>query len=328
MIKLVLPETKRPGTVDELSSLVASHKNEDMNILIGDISLKDDRMLINGKPYAVRHTGMKGLLNHIKMPGSYAASIPGDLFYDSVNRLCKTYGDFEVMVRTQDDEIRAVLSPSYIPLDSLDLVKRLEKAKEAGLTPARMQYDGDNVTVQLTSNTEVKASKVGDISKVGVSLETSDTNLYGLSANAYLYRLICTNGTILPTSLGGGVSFLQKNINQETVWNMFDESYTRIMDKMAQIDSEFLIRLENKKVDASNFIKVKNKLSDVAGGRKVAEVLRKMEEDIIERGSQVSVYDIYNTVTETARDSVNMFTAQLLEKSAGELLLEFGAVKN
>jgi hypothetical protein len=327
MMKLVVPETKRPATVDELFNLIGSHKNEDSIVLTGDLSLKEDKLLINGEPYAVRQSGLRGLLNHIKMPYSYASNIPTDLFYDSVNRLCKTYGDFEIMVRTQDKEVRAILSPNYIPLDSYDLVARL-KQRPSGLKPARINYDGDNLTVQLVTEAEVSAQKVGDVSKVGVSLETSDINLYPLSANAYLFRLICTNGAILPSTLGGGVSFMQKNVNPETVWGMFDEGYQRILEKMAQIDNAFLIRLENKKVDASNFIKVKNKLTEFAGGRKINDVLRKMEEDVLERGSEVSVYDIYNTVTESARDSVSLYAAQNLEKAAGELLMEFGTVKN
>jgi hypothetical protein len=324
MIRLVIPETKRTTTVEELSALVKSHKNEDVITRLGDIKLENNRLIVGDSAYAVRENGMKGLLSHLHMPFGYASSIPSDLLYDSVNRLCKTYGDAEVLVRAQDGEVRGVLSPTYVPLDTNVLVDRLGDAQALGLMPARLSYDGDSLTVSMVTTAEVRAKEVGDISKVGVSLETSDIGCYPLSSGAYLHRMVCTNGAVLPVQFGGGVSFSQKKVNPDTVWALFDEGYARILDKMSKVDSEFLIRLGNKKVDAAGFVKARNTLSQAAGGRRIATILNGMEQELLEKGTDYTFYDIYNMVTSSARDEASLYVAQELEKAAGELLFSFG----
>ena len=329
MIRLMIPEVKRPKTVEELEVAVNSHKNQDVPAFLGQLSLKDDKLFVEDKSYAVRASGMKGLLGYIKMPSSYASSVPTDLLYDSVNRLTsKTYADKEVLLRIQDDEVRAILSPSYVPLDSSELFKYVSKTKELGLKPARITYDGDNLVASMVTGTEVHAVDTGDISKIGLELETSDINEFGLSSNAFLFRLICTNGTILPARMSGGLSFSQKGSNPETVWSLFSNGFSKILDKMSQVDSDFLIRLQNKKVDASNFVKVKNKLSEFVGGRKISNVLYDMEQEVLEKGVDLTVYDLYNRVTNVATTETNIVTARNLEIAAGELLFDFGVSVN
>jgi hypothetical protein len=328
MVRLVLPEVKRPDTVDELTTLVKAQKNEDAITRIGDLKLENDHLVVGSTAYALRENGFKGLLSELGMPFGYAASIPNDLLYDSVNRLCKTYGDTEVMLRTQNGELRGVLSPNYVPLDTDVLASRLSETSKLGLVPARIYYDGDSLSVSLTTEKAVHAKDVGDITKVGVSLETSDVNMYPLSAGAYLYRLICTNGAVVPAQMGGGVSFSQKKVNPDTVWNLFDEGYQRILTTMSKIDSEFLIHLENTKVSAADFVKAKDKLSKFASGREVARILKGMETELLESGTDYNFYDIYNTVTSAARDHSSMYVAKSLERAAGELLFAYGTEKN
>jgi hypothetical protein len=249
------------------------------------------------------------------------------VLYDSVNRLCKTYGDFEVLVRAQDDEVRGVLDPNYVPLDTKDLVNRVSTSVEQGLVPSRINYDGDSLTLSMVTGKEVHAKDVGDISKIGVGFEASDVGLFPLSAGAYLYRLVCTNGAILPARMGGEVVFSQKKVNPDTVWSLFDEGYQRILTTMSQVDSEFLIRLDSQKVDVPGFVKAKEQLAKFAGGRKAADILKNMEADVLENGTDYTFYDIYNAVTSTARDEASLYTAQNLEKAAGELLFTFGTQK-
>ncbi|VVB51783.1 Uncharacterised protein [uncultured archaeon] len=332
MIRLVVPPTKRPATVSELSDLVKSHKNEDVVSRLGDLKLEQDKLLVKSMSssagLAVRESGMRDLLSHLGMPYHYANAIPNDLLYDSVNRLLHTYGDFEVMVRSQDGEVRGILSPSYVKLDSSDLTSRLRKAAEVGLIPARILYDGDSLTASFVSDQKVTAVDKGDITQIGVALSTSDIDRFQLSAEAYLYRLVCTNGAVLPVSMGGGVSFSQKKVNPDTVWDIFDKGYQRILERMSQTDSEFLIRLQNKKVDANGWIRTKDKLSKFASGRRMAEVLKNMELEAKERGTDFNFYDIYNAITQTARDEASLYTAQNLEKAAGDLLYSFGTDRN
>lgn len=325
MINLVITETKRPSSLDQLQTLVQSHTNEDFNITLGDLSIDGDHVMLNDKRHMLRHNGLKGLLSKIGMPISYAQKIPTDLFRDSVNRLIKTYGDTELLVRVQDSEVRAILSPNYVALDCKDLVKHARKAVDVGLGVERISYDGDSAVIQMISKTEVKAKEVGDISKIGVSLSTSDTGLTHLEAAPFVYRMICTNGSIIPTSLGGGVHFIQKDVNPATAWEIFGESYAKILDRMSKIDNNFLINLENVKVTAANFVQVKNKLSEHAGSRKVSEILGKVEEEITNHGTEFSIFNIWNIVTESARDSHDMHIQHSLEIASGELLMEYGA---
>ena len=325
MIRLITPPTKRPATVDELNALVNSHSNVDTIVRLGDMKLENDKLDIGGASMAVREGGMRDLLSKLHMPFGYAASIPNDLLYDSVNRLLKTYADWEVLLRTQDNEVRGVLEPTYVPLDSSALAERLKSTASVGLLPARISYDGDSLTASFVSDQKITAVDKGDITQIGVTLETSDTNRFNLSAGAFLYRLVCTNGAIAPAAMGGGVNFSQRKVSPDTVWSLFDDGYQRILKTMSEMDSEFLIRLQGKKVDAAGWVKAKDKLSQFASGHRVAQILKGMETEAKERGSDFSFYDIYNSVTASARDEASLYTAQSLEKAAGELLFAFGS---
>jgi hypothetical protein len=328
MLRLVTPETVRPNTIEELNTLVSSHKNEDVIASIGEISLKEDKIIVRDSSYAIRPSGFKGLLQHIKMPLGYASSIPNDLLYDSVNRLTsKTYADSEVLLRIQDNELRAVLSPNYVPLDTTELMKHVSKAEALGLKPARITYDNDNILLSMVTEAEVKAKQVGDISKIGISLGTSDVGDTPLNAGAFLYRLLCTNGAILPVSFAGGMSFDQKKANPESIWSIFSSGFDKILHKMSQVDSEFLIRLEQTEVTAATFIKAKNKISQYAGGRKVDHLLKEMESDILDKDAKYTVFDIYNKITESAHRQPNLQDQRSLEMGAGELLLDFASLK-
>jgi hypothetical protein len=228
----------------------------------------------------------------------------------------------------QDGEVRGVLEPTYVPLDSEILANFLPECVKAGLSPTRINYDGDSLVAQFITAIELKANKAGDISQIGITCETSDIGAFSLSAHAYARRLVCLNGTTLPANLGGEVSFKHKSVNESTVWELFREGYQRILSNLSKIDSEFIIRLENRKVDAAGFVKAKNKLSEFAGGRKINVLLEGMEQELLEKGSDFNFYNIYNKITESARDSASLYEARNLEKAAGELLFEFGSKAN
>ncbi len=326
MIHLIEPRLNKFKTMGELKNCVLSKKNEDVKVRIGDMAIQDEKFLVAGTEYKMRANGMRDILKKINMPASFAQNIPHDLFVDVFNRLAqKTYGDFEGVLRVQDGEVRALVPDSFVPLDSTELINRVSRWETPSLVASALTYDGDNIKTSFTTTATVTAKDKGDITNLGITAATSDCGLTPLETSSFMFRLVCTNGLVLPTKMSGGISLNPKKVNSETAWDLFSSSYDRIMSNLVNVKSDFLINLGNKKLDTPAFIKIKDEVSKAIGGRKANQVMGSMEHDIVENKAEFSVFDAIQLLTSTARDSVSILDARGLEMAAGELSLLYGA---
>ncbi len=124
-----------------------------------------------------------------------------DLLATNVNRWLDRQ-PAKKLIRCLDNEIRAVLSDSYRPLDNLDLAE--------AILPKLMELEAEVVSGEVTENRfYVKAithriqgePKKGDIIKAGVVISNSEVGQGSLHVQALDYRLVCLNGMIRESAI-------------------------------------------------------------------------------------------------------------------------------
>ena len=124
-----------------------------------------------------------------------------DLLARNVNRWLEKQ-PAKRLIRTLDNEVRAVLSDSYRPLDNLDLAE--------AVLPRLIDLQANVVSSEVTENrfylkavtdrihSEVKK---GDVVQAGVVVSNSEVGQGSLRVEALDFRLVCLNGMIRESAI-------------------------------------------------------------------------------------------------------------------------------
>jgi len=143
--------------------------------------------------------------------------------------------DFDkgILVRENDGVVRAVLSDSYSPFDSFQVLRALEYTipKEYELSAAHLTED--RLHLRFVNYTPLP---IDDISPVyaGFTVSSSDVGRGALSIVFFLYRFVCKNGVVM--SSAGGVLFKQSHIGSkmtESKLTVFSRAFMN-MDKLVK----------------------------------------------------------------------------------------------
>jgi len=155
---------------------------------------------IGGGEYDVTSLARRQLAEKLKIPFAYFERMregQPELLNRNVNTWLQTEGS-RWMIRTLDDEVRAVLSDRYRRLDNFDpaehvlpLLQRLDGARfeSVELTETKMYLKV--ITPRVTF--EVAP---GDIVQAGIVISNSEVGCGNLSVQPLIYRLVCSNGLI------------------------------------------------------------------------------------------------------------------------------------
>jgi Domain of unknown function (DUF932) len=119
-----------------------------------------------------------------------------DLLAANVNRWLSTQ-PAKKLVRTLDNQVRAVLSDSYRPLDNYDLAEAVlpklidlqAEVKSSEVTDSRFYLKAVTERIQ-------GVVKVGDVVQAGVVISNSEVGQGSLRVEALDFRLVCLNGMI------------------------------------------------------------------------------------------------------------------------------------
>jgi hypothetical protein len=97
-------------------------------------------------------------------------------------------------------EVRAIFTPKYIPVDNFEVLERLDSL---GFKPeTRVQCHVDDEFMSISIPDHEKAFEIdGDKFRPGISIGNSEVGLAALSISAFVLRLVCTNGLVSKTDL-------------------------------------------------------------------------------------------------------------------------------
>ena len=132
------------------------------------------------------------LAGRLGIPANYLLRCEPELRANNVNRWLRDQQG-EVMLRMDGEEVRAVLSTRYRPVDNLDLVRMVSKqvSKE---TQIRFEMTATHFEMQVVSR---HGENGNDPLFGGVHIGNSEVGVACISISGLIFRVICLNGLIM-----------------------------------------------------------------------------------------------------------------------------------
>ncbi len=159
----------------------------------------------------------------------------------------KTYSRFD------GEEVRAVFTPKYKPVDNWEIIEKLNSLGYAEDTKVQCYLDEEFMVLSVLDGNEI-FSVNGDRFAPGISISNSEVGLASLSIAAFVLRLVCTNGAISKTQISASYRHVSLKILKELPEVMKKVS----LDLVKQRD-QYRISLESRVADPLATIESFNK---------------------------------------------------------------------
>jgi hypothetical protein len=271
-------------------------------------------------PMILRTAAFSNLTSRLGAPPDFIRKLPAPLQLANMNWLLTSQADsMPAMLRLRGDEVSAVVSDRYAPLDAPELLDAVREAlvKHGALEEVRVKSIATGLVdvVRLVFPSATAAVKVGDVSALGVDISTSSFARSSLHVRGLVWRLKCTNGLRVAESRG---SFSFRHIGDSQ----------RLRDGIAEAIPSALMEARGTMAKWKNAVTVM--VEDVAGmierlrdltipEKKAVESELKKDLGVPELPAHVPLYDLVNAVTATAHHAVPARRIEI-EGVGGELL--------
>lgn len=207
--------------------------------------------------------------------------------------------DGSLMFREQDGVIRAVLSESYTPYDSVKVIKNLRQTVDTDeYLLANTYVTSDRTHLRFISRNPLDASFDKSPLYSGFIVNSSDVGKASLSMKYFVYRQVCTNGMI--ATKHGGVLYRQYHIGDEMTASKIAD-FNKAMLNAHSLDSNYLEVAEKATKKKFSEYEFKVLLESI---RKEAKLSQKGGEELlslIDERYDRSKWGILNAVTEQAQ---------------------------
>lgn len=251
------------------------------------------------------------------VPANYLRKCPEDLRAKNVNHWLRRMDNKDLFVRFDGDEIRAVLSTRYQPVSNLDVVNVFTDHDryrvDFDLTPTRM-------VARLVAGDMRRKMGHQDLVHGGVILSNSEVGFGSLELSAFLYRVVCTNGLVIPE---------RHTFRRIHVGNGRED----LMDELREASEHIIASLPNNMdaLRATQEARVPDPLGVIErinDRHKVTEREGKAVERAWERERGDRFFHVINTYTGAANDNgLKLDSRDKLQRIGGKLLVDAASGK-
>lgn len=302
-------------------------------------------MVEGGKNIAIPNTGDFTITDHahgqiaerLQIPASYYRRMfeqAPSLFENNVNHWFASMPKRH-MVRTIGPNARAVLSDAYQRIDNDEVARTVLPilADIPGLQVVSCEVTEQKMYIKVVTDKVAGEVTKGDVVQAGLSISNSEIGMGAISIQPLVYRLVCTNGMILPDSCLHQRHVGARADKSESVYKMLSQEALLADDRAILLKVRDITRAS---VTQVVFDKTVDKLRAAAGqpitGRSeavVEKLTKKMAfrqeeaDDILEhllRDGDLSKWGLVNAITRTAQDSSSYDRATELEAAGGKVL--------
>lgn len=187
----------------------------DQTIDVDHISFDSLEILrIGGEPHRVRPVAQRSISNRLGIPYQYLKKCPEDLQAWNLNHWIEKERNDQLFFRFDGEDVRAVFTPRYVPVDNFEVFERLDSL---GFKPeTKVQFSLDPEFMSLSIPDGPKSFDIdGDKFTPGISISNSEVGLASLSISAFVLRLICINGLISKTAESQAYRHISTKILEE-----------------------------------------------------------------------------------------------------------------
>lgn len=173
----------------------------------------------------------RSLAYRLGVPLQYVKKCPPDLQALNLNhRLAKERNE-ELFLRFDGDDLRAVFTPRYVPVDNLTVLKKLEMMSYPMDAEVQCHLDRDFMSLSILDAAGEFAVQGSDRMRPGISIGNSEVGLSVLSISAFILRLVCTKGLISKTEVEASYRHVSTRILNDFPTTIGDVSARMVVDK-------------------------------------------------------------------------------------------------
>lgn len=292
-------------------------------------------------PQKLNNWSTSQLAQFSEIPKQYLDRISGEnptLAASNINHGLRRKDGESRMIRTLDGNVRGLLSSRYRILDSYDMLE----ATLPTMLDQKMNIVSSEITEQklyLKALTPALKSEIvpGDVVQHGLIISTSDVGAGSVRVEPLIYRLVCSNGLIMPSSIRK--YHVGKNQAENDIMELLTDKTRELTDAAfwAQVrdivNASLRPEIFQREVDRLKFaqgLKIENfdlpkvvelamKATNVSGEIKKNSILSALASG--NEGAGLTQWGLINSFTRAAQnESFDYETSIELERAAGQIL--------
>jgi len=264
---------------------------------------------IGSELHRMRTIAQRSMAFRLGIPFQYLTRCPSGLQSQNMNYWMEKELNDELFFRFDGDEVRALFTPKYKPVDNFEVLERLDSLGYGPETQVQCHLDDAFMLLNIPDGNK-SFSINGDKMTPGISISNSEVGLASLSIAAFVLRLVCTNGLISKTQVSASYRHVSTRILRE-----FPDVLEKTALEVGKEKNQFKISSETMVSDPLSTIKSFNRQFQ----------LGKEEQDAIEWawGFEASnnMFHIVNTYTRASQyKDLSAESSYRLQKVAGNIL--------
>jgi hypothetical protein len=174
----------------------------DDGVPVKDISFDNlETINVGNEKHNMKEVAQVEMAFRLGIPIFYLRKCSPDVQAYNMNHWIKKERNDELFVRFDGDEVRAIFTPRYIPVDNIVILRRLEQMGFKQDASVQCHIDGEFMLLNIPNN-EGTFKILKDAMTPGISIQNSEVGLAAIGMSAYILRLACTNGLIVPVEIG------------------------------------------------------------------------------------------------------------------------------
>lgn len=209
---------------------------------------------IGSAEHRVRPAAQRHMATRLGVPLSYLAKCPPDLQAVNLNHWLGRERNEKLFFRFDGDEVRAVFTPRYTPIDNLDVLNRLSALGFGDHKKVQAAIDGEFMMLNLPERERAFDLGGGDEMHPGISIQNSEVGLSSLTVSVFILRLICTNGLIARTADNSSYRHVSSRVMDEFP-RVLEGAYNELEAKRRQ----FALSLESRVDDPEETLRTLNR---------------------------------------------------------------------
>lgn len=273
------------------------------------------------EPARLRSNAFSALCSRLGAPADFVRSLPEQLQLATLNwLLSRGEQPGPATLRLRSNEVTAIVSSRYAPLDAAALADTLRAAlvRHGLLDSVRVRGVASGVTdvLRLVLPSESTPVKVGDPSLIGLDVSSSSFGRSAVHVRGVVWRLVCMNGARTPSSLGD-VSLRHVGETQRLRDGLAEGVATALVHARGMMD-RWKAAVAKYVTDLAAFIEGLRELDQGEQQRLRVELGANRAAELPERAS---LYDLVNAVTQVAHEADPGRRIEI-ESIAGGVLLD------
>ena len=178
-----------------------------------DISFNSlDFMNIGSEEHHLRPHAQNQIAIRLGIPMQYLKKCPESVQAYNLNHWIKEEPNDNMFIRFKSNEVRAIFTPRYQPVDNKDVLKKLEMMDYSPENEVQCHLDDELMFLGIPDERKLFELPGRDRMMPGISISNSEIGLSSLSISAFVLRLVCSNGLISTTQESASYRHISERI--------------------------------------------------------------------------------------------------------------------